>query len=90
MVGSIGSLRSARSRASVRSSSAPVSRLTPTTSAARIAASFLLSVIDQAIFLLVSRRRTYHAAEPNAQDCSSEATERLPIVAEIVGQRMKL
>src|ERR1700683_3923498 len=45
MVGSIRSLRSARSRASVRSSSAPVSRLNPTTSAARIAASFRVSAM---------------------------------------------
>ena len=37
------SLRSARSRASVRSSSAPASRLYPTTSAASIAASFRVS-----------------------------------------------
>jgi hypothetical protein len=38
IVGSMTSLRSARSHASVRSSCAPVSRLNPTTSAARIAA----------------------------------------------------
>ena len=44
-VGSIRSLRSARSRASVLSSSMPASRLYPTTSAARIAASFRVSVI---------------------------------------------
>src|SRR5262250_1204332 len=44
-VGSIRSLRSARSLARVRSSSAPASRLNPTTSAARIAASFLDSVM---------------------------------------------
>ena len=40
IVGSIRSLRSGRSRARVRSSSAPASRLRPTTSATRIAASF--------------------------------------------------
>ena len=45
IVGSIRSLRSARSRASVRSSSAPARRLKPTTSAARIAASLRVSVI---------------------------------------------
>jgi hypothetical protein len=44
-VGSIRSARRARSRASLRSSSAPVSRLNPTTSAARIAASFLTLAI---------------------------------------------
>src|SRR5438034_1590805 len=88
MVGSIRSLRSARSRANVRSSSAPVSRLNPTTSAARIAASFLVSVIQQAIFLLVSRRRTYHATEPNVQDSSSEALylTRDARLAESLGQ----
>ena len=41
MVGSMRSLRSARRRASVRSSSVLASRLNPTTSAARIAAEFL-------------------------------------------------
>ncbi len=45
MVGSITSLRSALSRAKVRSSSLPVSRLKPTTSAARIAASFRFPVM---------------------------------------------
>jgi hypothetical protein len=45
MVGSIRSLRSARSRASMRSSSAPASRLYPTTSAASIAASFRVSAM---------------------------------------------
>src|SRR4051794_31551760 len=49
IVGSIKSLRSARNLASVRSSSAPVSRLKPTTSAARIAASFLDSVMRKAM-----------------------------------------
>jgi hypothetical protein len=44
-VGSTKSLRSALSRASVRSSSAPARRLNPTTSAARIAASFRVSVM---------------------------------------------
>ena len=43
MVGSIRSLRSARSRASVRSSSEPASLLYPTTSDASIAASFRVS-----------------------------------------------
>ena len=43
--GSIRSLRSARSRASVRSSSEPASLLYPTTSAARIAASFRVSAM---------------------------------------------
>jgi hypothetical protein len=47
-VGSIRSLRSARSRASVRSSSEPASRLYPTTSATRIAASFRVSAIQGA------------------------------------------
>src|ERR1700727_1766520 len=45
MVGSIRSLRSALNRARVRSSSAPARRLNPTTSAARIAAIFRVSVI---------------------------------------------
>ena len=45
IVGSIRSLRRARRRASVRSSSALASRLYPTTSAARIAASFRVSVM---------------------------------------------
>src|SRR5271165_1238865 len=45
MAGSIRSLRRPRRRASVRSSSAPASRLYPTTSATRIAASFRLSPI---------------------------------------------
>jgi hypothetical protein len=43
MVGSIRSLRRARKRASVRSSSDPASLLNPTTSAARMAASFRVS-----------------------------------------------
>ena len=47
LVGSMRSLRSARSRASVRSSSAPASRLQPTTSAARIAAIFRVSAIPR-------------------------------------------
>ncbi|HWX32905.1 MAG TPA: adenylate/guanylate cyclase domain-containing protein [Steroidobacteraceae bacterium] len=45
MVGSIRSLRSARKRARVRSSSALVRRLYPTTSAARMAASFRVSAM---------------------------------------------
>src|SRR5271165_2593999 len=45
IVGSMRSLRSALSRASVRSSSAPVRRLNPTTSAARTAASLRVSAI---------------------------------------------
>ena len=45
IVGSMRSLRSARRRASVRSSSAPVIRLNQTTSAARIAASLRVAVI---------------------------------------------
>ena len=44
MVGAIRSLQSVRSRASVPSSSLPVRRLKPTTSAARMAASFRFSV----------------------------------------------
>ena len=44
-VGSMRSLRNARSRASVPSSSAPAMRLKPTTSAARIAAIFRVSAI---------------------------------------------
>src|SRR6516164_8645440 len=44
MVGSIRSLRSVRSRARIRSSSAPVSRENPTTSDTKIAASFRVSV----------------------------------------------
>jgi hypothetical protein len=44
--GSNRSLRSARSRASVRSSSAAASLLYPATSAARIAASFLVSAMS--------------------------------------------
>ncbi len=43
IIGSIRSLRSARSRASMRSSSEPASRLYPTTSDTRIAASFRVS-----------------------------------------------
>jgi hypothetical protein len=43
MVGSIRSLRSARSRANIRSSSAPARRLYPTTSDTKIAASFRVS-----------------------------------------------
>src|SRR5262249_24880209 len=50
-----GSLRRARSLANVRSSSAPASRLNPTTSAARIAASFRDSVMSVP---QVSRRNT--------------------------------
>ena len=46
VVGAIRSLQSVRSRASVPSSSLPVRRLKPTTSAARIAASLRFSVID--------------------------------------------
>src|SRR5262245_23036246 len=46
IVGSTRSLRRARSLANVRSSSAPASRLNPTTSAARIAASFRDSVMS--------------------------------------------
>jgi hypothetical protein len=45
MVGSMRSLRSALRRARVLSSSAPASRLYPTTSATRIAASFRVSLI---------------------------------------------
>src|SRR4249919_907776 len=45
MAGSIKSLRNPRSRARVRSSSAPASLLYPTTSAARMAASFRVSAI---------------------------------------------
>src|SRR5271156_5656333 len=45
MVGSMRSLRKALSRARVRSSSAPASRLKPTTSAARIATIFRVSAI---------------------------------------------
>src|SRR5476649_1706509 len=45
MVGSIRSLRSALSRARMRSSSAPARRLYPTTSEQSIAASFRISVI---------------------------------------------
>src|SRR5271169_4804099 len=55
IVGSIRSLRSARRRARVRSSSAPVSRLNPTTSAARIAASFRFSLMPAS-----SPRRAWH------------------------------
>src|SRR5207249_3263494 len=64
----------------------------PTTSAARIAASFLVPVIQQAIFLLVSRRRTYHATEPNVQDSSSEALylTRDARLAESLGQMVDL
>ena len=46
MVGAIRSLQSVRSRASVPSSSLPVRRLKPTTSAARIAASLRFSVME--------------------------------------------
>ena len=56
MVGSIRSLRSARSRAKVRSSSAPASRLYPTTSAARIAAIFRVSLMASAIVDNTARR----------------------------------
>src|ERR1700722_7929165 len=45
MAGSIRSLRRPRRRARVRSSSAPASRLEPTTSTTKIAASFRVSVI---------------------------------------------
>src|SRR5580692_9882020 len=45
MAGSIRSLRRARRRASVRSSSEPASLLYPTTSAARMAASFRVSAM---------------------------------------------
>src|SRR6185436_7566939 len=45
MMGSNRSLRSARSLASVRSSSAPASLLYPATSAARMAASFQVSAM---------------------------------------------
>src|SRR5579863_739984 len=48
MAGSIRSLRSPRSRDSVRSSSAPASRLYPTTSETRIAAIFRVSLIAPA------------------------------------------
>src|SRR6516225_7588020 len=44
MIGSIKSLRSVRSRARIRSSSAPVSRENPTTSDTKIAASFRVSL----------------------------------------------
>src|SRR5262244_3160531 len=55
IVGSTRSLRRARSLANVRSSSAPASRLNPTTSAARIAASSRDSVMS---LPQVSRRNT--------------------------------
>jgi hypothetical protein len=59
MVGSIRSLRNARSRASVWSSSMPVSRLKPTTSAARIAASFLVSVTRPSATCSLAWRRGF-------------------------------
>ena len=56
IVGSIRSLRSARNLAKVRSSSALASRLYPTTSAARIAASFRFAVIQSSPRLHDSRK----------------------------------
>ncbi len=56
MVGSIRSLRSARNLAKVRSSSALASRLYPTTSAARIAASLRFSLIGPSPRLHDSRK----------------------------------
>ena len=58
IVGSIRSLRNARNRAKVRSSSAPLRRLNPTTSAARIAASLRFSVIvPQPLWRIAQRAR---------------------------------
>ena len=66
MVGAIRSLQSVRSRASVPSSSLPVRRLKPTTSAARIAASFRFSVIEKVTSAFAVRRKAY---------CSHEGSE---------------
>jgi hypothetical protein len=57
-VGSIKSLRSVRSRARVRSSSALVRRLYPTTSAARIAASLRVSSIPSDTLALPTSPKT--------------------------------
>src|SRR5271157_1164533 len=67
------SLRSARRRASVRSSSAPARRLKPTTSAARIAASFRVSLTER----LLSHNACL--AEPLAQPIDvGRVAERQP------------
>src|SRR5580704_17974306 len=74
MVGSIRSLRSARSRASVRSSSAPASLLYPATSATRMAASFRVTAMA--------------IPQPHARiACLPRGLDRLSCLADDAGRR---
>src|SRR5438477_9449375 len=78
MVGSIRSLRSARNLARVRSSSSLASRLYPTTSAARIAASLRFSLIEPSLISTIAGRQ--RQGELLLGAISAEIKSAVPIV----------